>query len=165
MNRQTRDRLSTAWLSTCMAEPPLCPTSPPAVAIDSAHLNGRAARGQFRPLCCRPAANCDTHPLPSAPNHLASSSPASPVQPVQPSQSSQPASRPPTSRPINRALCYAIPSVRQPLSCIQLALFHLMEGYSYRRLPRQPSCFTISAPRPVPITIATQRLQPTFSLF
>jgi hypothetical protein len=41
-----------------------------------------------------------------------------------------------------------------------LALFHLVEGYSYRRLPRQPRRFTISAPHPVP-SLSCDSLQPT----
>jgi hypothetical protein len=60
----------------------------------------------------------------------------------------------------------AIPSVRHPITCLQPSALSPggVEGYSYRRLPRQPRRFTISAPHPVPshhfVATACSRLLP-----
>lgn len=62
---------------------------------------------------------------------------------------------------INRALSPPVRARNLLLAC-SLALFHLVEGYSYRRLPRQPRRFTISAPHPVPSHYCDS-LQPTSS--
>lgn len=126
-----------------MAEPVSAPCPSSGAGSQTGHWDKLAVRGQFCLLCCRPCPNYETGWFDWLERHIA----------------------PRRSRP-STSLYKPGPQLSSPCAnpflASSLALFHLVEGYSYRRLPRQPRRFTISAPHPVPSHYCDS-LQPTSS--